>query len=246
MKTTPFPTPADTRPDRPDPVHSQHIQNHLGALLASVYARESSELDATTRFADLLAKLDAALGQARDGGEVEFRQLLLTATSALRRFALSLTHDPAAADDLVQDTLLRAWKNRKHFALGTNFDAWSFTIMRNQFYTDRRKHREVQDEEGAYTARLISLPDQGGCLDLRDVQAALAQLKPLMREALILVTVEGLTYENAAAVLGCQIGTVKSRVSRAREQLVHMLGYVGGEVGNDAVMLSASSQTTTS
>lgn len=146
------------------------------------------------------------------------------------------------ADDLVQDTMLRVWKNRTQFALGTNFDAWSFTIMRNQFYTDRRKHREVQDEESAHAARLISVPNQAGHLDLQDVQAALAQLKPEMREALMLVTVEDLSYEDAAAIMKCQIGTVKSRVSRAREKLVHLLGYAGDEVGNDAVMLSTLSR----
>jgi RNA polymerase sigma-70 factor (ECF subfamily) len=157
---------------------------------------------------------------------------------SLRRFALSLAHDPIMADDLVQETMLRAWKNRARFELGTNFEAWSFTIMRNWFYTDRRKHREVQDGDGVHAARLTALPDQAGCLDLQDVQAALEQLTPPMREALMLVTVEGLSQEEAAAVMGCQIGTVKSRVFRARDQLVRLLGFTGGEVGNDAVMLS--------
>lgn len=239
METTLFHTPGDTGSDRPDPVLSQHIQNHLGALLAGVYAREDAESDTNAPFADLLAKLAVALGPVKDRDDVEFHRLIFHVTPGLRRFALSLTHDPVMADDLVQETMLRAWKNRVRFEPGSNFEAWTFTIMRNWFYTDRRKHREVQDGDGVHAARLASLPDQAGRLDLRDVQEALAQLTPSMREALMLVTVEGLSQEEAATVMGCQVGTVKSRVFRARDQLVRLLGFTGSEVGNDAVMLSA-------
>lgn len=217
----------------------QHTQNHLGALLAGVYEREDAKSDTNARFADLLAKLAAALGQVQDRDDAEFHRLLFHVTPGLRRFALSLTHDPIMADDLVQETMLRAWKNRARFEPGTNFEAWTFTIMRNWFYADRRKHREVQDGDGVHAARLASLPDQAGCLDLQDVQDALARLTPSMREALMLVTVEGLSQEEAAAIMGCQIGTVKSRVFRARDQLVRLLGFTGSEVGNDAVILSA-------
>ncbi len=224
--------------DRVDLVLSGQVQRHLGALLAGAYSHESIESDTTARFADLISKLDAALGQAQDRNDAEFRENLLAVMPALRRFAVSLTHNPTTADDLVQASLLRAWTHRVRFERGTNFEAWIFTILRNQFYSDHRKHREVQDEEGVHAARLISLPEQAGHLDLQDVKTALAQLTPAMREALILVTVEGLSYDAAAAIMECQVGTVKSRVWRARNELVHLLGYTGGEVGNDALMLS--------
>lgn len=235
-------------PDIPDgaatdpikPTLSGDVRRHLGSLIAEAYSSDRDEPGTAVRFADLLAKLDVALGRARDREDAGFRRLLLTVAPALRRFAVSLTHDPTAADDLVQETLLRAWRNRTRFQQGTNFEAWTFTILRNQFYSDHRKHREVQDIDGVHAGRMASLPDQAGRLDLRDVQSALEQLAPPMREALMLVTVEDLSYEEAAAIMGCQVGTVKSRVWRGRDQLARLLGFAGGEVGNDAVMLSAS------
>jgi RNA polymerase sigma-70 factor (ECF subfamily) len=245
MNSTEAPSVTDTNEEVSDPSHPSlpmRVQKHLGALLSGVYALEIVESDGPNRFDELLAKLEHALGQARDRSDVECRQLLLAATPALRRFAISLAHDATAADDLVQDTLLKAWKNRASFTLGTNFEAWTFTIMRNQFYSQHRRHREVQDEEGVHAAQLISLPDQAGYLDLQDVQVALLQLSPVMREALVLVAVEGLSYEQAATIMNCEIGTAKSRVWRARDRLARLLGFVGGEVGNDAVMLSTVSR----
>jgi RNA polymerase sigma-70 factor (ECF subfamily) len=208
-------------------------------LLADAYAQDEAELGATSRFAELLAKLDAALGEARGRDDAEFKRLLVAIVPVLRRFAISLARDPTVADDLVQDTLFRAWRSRARFEQGTNFEAWTFTILRNQFYSHQRRRRELQDEDGSYTARLSSPPDRSGRLDLQDVRAVLDRLAPMMREALVLVAIEELSYEEAAAVINCQIGTVKSRVWRAREQLVKALGYDGSEVGNDAVMLSA-------
>ena len=228
-----------------DPSNASHavlpdqIRKRLCNLLATAYAQEDVGLDAAGHFADLLAKLDVAIGKARSRDEAEFQRQFLAVAPNLRRFAISLAHDATAADDLVQDTLLRAWKNRARFQLGTNFEAWTFTILRNAFYSGQRKHREVRDDDGSYTARLAILPDQAGCLDLQDVRTALSRLAPVMREALILVTIEDMSYDEVAAVMGCQIGTVKSRVWRARDQLARALGYTGEEVGNDAVMLSA-------
>ena len=221
------------------PVLSDEIQRHLGNLLAAAYAQDDAELSAISRFAELLAKLDTALGEAAGRNDAEFKQLLLAIVPALRRFAVSLARDPTAADDLVQDTLLRAWRTRARFEPGTNFEAWTFTILRNAFYTNQRKRREVQDEDGSCTARLAAPPDQAGHLDLQDVRAALNRLAPMMREALVLVAIENLSYEEAATVMNCRLGTVKSRVCRARDQLVKALGYTGGEIGNDGVMLSA-------
>lgn len=226
-------------PHQSTPVLTGEIRKHLGTLLAAAYAQEDADLSASGRFAELLAKLDAALDEAGARNDAEVKRLLVAVVPALHRFALSLARDPTAAEDLVQETLLRAWRARASFEPGTNFEAWTFTILRNQFYSGRRKPREVQDDDGSYTARLATPPDQVGRLDLQDVRSALNQLAPVMREALVLVGIENLSYEEAAAVMNCQVGTVKSRVWRARDQLARALGYGGAEVGNDAVMLSA-------
>lgn len=233
------PEPAEVDAGESARVLPEPIRRHLGTLLADIFAQDQAALSATDRFADVLAKLDAALGDARDRGDAAFQGLLLAAVPGLRRFAMSLARDATAADDLVQETLLRAWRNRAGFEHGTNFEAWTFTILRNQFYTDWRKHREVRDEEGFYAARLITPPDQTERLDLQDLQAGLDRLPAVMREALMLVTLSDLSYEEAAAVMGCQIGTVKSRVSRARDRLAQALGYPGAGTGTDAVLLSA-------
>ena len=231
--------PSEEPSDTSQAVLSEQIRRRLGSLLATAYAQEDAELNAARRFADLLAKLDVALGEARSRDEAEFQRQLVAVAPCLHRFAISLARDVTAADDLVQDTLLRAWRNQSSFQLGTNFEAWTFTILRNTFYSGRRKHREVEDEDGSYTARLAIPPDQGGRLDLQDVRTALDRLAPVMREALVLVTIEDLSYDEAAAVMGCQVGTVKSRVWRARDQLARALGYTGAEIGNDGLMLSA-------
>ena len=234
-----LPEPADAMPSQSGSGLTDEIQKRLGSLLAAAYAQNDAELSATDRFAELLAKLDVAFGEADERGAAEFKALFLAVAPALRRFAISLARDPTAADDLVQDTLLRAWRSRARFEQGTNFEAWTFTILRNVFYSSQRKRHEVQDEDGSYAARLSSPPEQVGRLDLQDVHAALDRLAPIMREALVLVAIEGLSYEEAATVMDCQVGTVKSRVWRARDQLARALGYTGAEVSNDAVMLSA-------
>lgn len=224
----------------PESILPERIRQHLGSLLAAAYGQGETEPSVASRFADLLAKLDVALGEARGRDEAEFQKQLLAVAPALQRFAISLAREQATAEDLVQETLLRAWRNRASYQHGTNLEAWTFTILRNLFYSHRRKHREVQDDDGGYAARLITLPEQAGRLDLQDVQAALNRLAPMMRDALVLVTISNMTYEEVAVVLGCQVGTVKSRVWRARDQLTRILGYSGAEIGTDAVMLSAN------
>ncbi len=217
------------------------VQYHLGHLLAATYAQDNVEPTIADRFAELLRLLDGAFGRAQDGREKAFQASLLAMVPNLQRFARSLLRSHVGADDLLQNTLLRAWRSRASFAPGTNLEAWLFTIMRNQFYNEHRKRgREVQDEDGAQAERMVSLPEQGGHLDLSDVQAALDRLAPPMRQALVLVAIENLTYEETAAVMHCRIGTVKSRVWRARTQLAEMLGYTGLEVGSDDVMLAAA------
>jgi len=102
-----------------------------------------------------------------------------------------------------------------------------FTIVRNQFHTNfRKRRREVEDADGAFAEKLAIAPEQGGHMDFADLQAALTQLSPDQREAILLVGAEGLTYEETAAICGSKVGTIKSRVNRARKRLAELLGYV--------------------
>ena len=175
--------------------------------------------------ADLVLRFEAA--SARQGRTVTnaFRDDLMRALPALRTFALSLTGDVARADDLVQETFARAWTKWHHFTPGTNFTAWLFTILRNQLYTEARKRkREVEDAEGLQAAKLTSPADQEDASMLKVVWDRIGDLPATQRQALLLVGAEGRTYEEAAALIGCQVGTVKSRVSRARAVLVEQLG----------------------
>jgi len=143
---------------------------------------------------------------------------------ALRAFALSLARDGSLADDLVQDTVVKAWSNIDKFEPGTNLRAWLFTILRNTFYSKRRKMvREVADVDGVLTARLAEKPHHDGRLAMRDFRRAFEQLPDEQREALILVGASGFSYEEAAEMCGCAVGTVKSRANRGRRRLVVLL-----------------------
>jgi RNA polymerase sigma-70 factor (ECF subfamily) len=149
---------------------------------------------------------------------------LLKAVPALRAFAMSLSGNPDRADDLVQETLLKAWAGRNSFTPGTNVSAWLFTILRNVFYSDHRKRRrEVEDAEGQLASRMATHPAQDGHMDLVDFREALQHLLPDQREALILIGGSGLSYEEAAEICGCAVGTIKSRVNRARNRLAELL-----------------------
>ena len=162
--------------------------------------------------------------------ETSTEEELIAQTANLRAFARSLVHDPSRADDLVQETILKAWTNLDSFQKGTNMRAWLFTILRNTFYSDLRKHRrEVEDVEGRYAARVSEKPAQHGVMEMRDFEAAFKTLPPDQREALTLVGASGLSYEEAAEICGCAIGTVKSRVNRARGKLAELLSDGEGE-----------------
>jgi RNA polymerase sigma-70 factor (ECF subfamily) len=152
------------------------------------------------------------------------RALLLAEIPSLRAFACSLTHDIVLADDLVQETLLKAWSKMDTFERGTNFSAWLFTILRNAFYSQHRKRRrEVEDVDGIYANRVSQPPEQGSRLDFEDFRQALAKLRPNQREALILVGAQGFSYDDAARICGVALGTLKSRISRGRESLAQLL-----------------------
>jgi len=158
--------------------------------------------------------------------EAEFRAGLLAATPHLRAFAKSLVGDRDRADDLVQDTLLRAWQFRDRFAPGTNLEAWLFTMLRRLFYSEYRKHRpEVEDVDGLFAATLATPAEQPGCVELADLRSALMGLPDEQREAVLLVGAEGFSYEEAAVICGIKIGTIKSRVNCARRRLAELLGH---------------------
>lgn len=176
-----------------------------------------------------------------------FKSDLLGAIPSLRAFAVSLTHSTDKADDLVQETLVKAWDKHASFQPGTNLKAWLFTILRNEFYSQMRKRgREVQDTDGAMTARLAVHPSQHGTLDLEDFRAALALLPEDQREAIILIGASGFSYEEAADICGCAVGTIKSRVSRARTRLQELLNIEGeSDFGPDAIASQVMGTTAT-
>ena len=167
----------------------------------------------------------------------ELRAELLSVIPNLRAFALSLARTGDRADDLVQETLTKAWNKFDTFEEGTNLKAWLFTIMRNEFYSQMRKRgREVQDSEGVFAAQLATHPEQQGHMDLEDFRGALEALPEDQREALMLIGANGFSYEEAAAIAGVAVGTIKSRVSRARTRLAKDLGLEGdGEFGPDGI-----------
>ena len=143
---------------------------------------------------------------------------------ALRAFAWSLSHNGSDADDLVQDTLIKAWTNREKFEPGTNLRAWLFTILRNTYYTAvLRRRREVRDELGEYAGALKTPPTQDWSVAIHALRDALQKLPDEHREALILVGAAGLSYEEAAEICGCALGTIKSRVNRARARLLKIM-----------------------
>lgn len=146
----------------------------------------------------------------------------------LRAFARSLCGNPDRADDLVQETLVKAWKSRASFDPGTNLKAWLFTILRNTFIFEQRKRKhEVEDRDGALAEQLSVNGRQSGHMDLLDFADAFATLPDEQREALILVGAEGFSYEEAAVMCDCAVGTIKSRVNRARSKLGERMGVTG-------------------
>ena len=152
------------------------------------------------------------------------RDDILAAVPSLRAFAISLCGNGDRADDLVQETLLRAIANIDSFQPGSNLPAWLFTILRNLFRSEyRKRRREVEDADGRYAETLKSHPEQTGRVEFSEFRAALAKLPSDQREALILVGASGFSYEDAAAICGCAVGTIKSRVNRARTRLADLL-----------------------
>ncbi|QCO57201.1 RNA polymerase sigma factor (plasmid) [Pseudorhodobacter turbinis] len=165
-----------------------------------------------------------------DSESCDPRDEIVSCLPQMRAFAISLTRNVPAADDLVQDTIVKAWTNFDKFQTGTNLQAWLFTILRNTFYSSLRKHkREVSDPEGVHASQLSVKPDHDGKLAFTDFRHAFDQLSVEHREVLILVGASGFTTEEAAEMMGVAPGTVKSRTSRARKHLAELLQLGEGE-----------------
>jgi RNA polymerase sigma-70 factor (ECF subfamily) len=222
----------------PAPRHlPRSVQDHLGRELRTAYAAVTAEA-LPRRFLKLIEQLERALTRTPVAGS--FKEGLLAAIPSLRAFAISLTGNVDRADDLVQETITRAWDKHDSFQTGTNLNAWLFTILRNSFHSQyRKRHREVEDGDGSYAASLRTGPEQLNHLQVLELKDALAKLSPDQREAILLVGAEGLAYEEAARICGCAVGTIKSRVNRARIRLAELMGYGPDGLATDGVMQAA-------
>jgi RNA polymerase sigma-70 factor (ECF subfamily) len=156
--------------------------------------------------------------------EAAFKAQLVALIPHLRAFARTLAGDPTAADDLAQDAMMKAWDARDSYQMGTNMKAWTFMILRNQFYSEKRRSwRQTQLDQEAAERTLMAVDDPESPVALDELRLGLGMLPAEQREALVLVGAGGFAYEEAAEICGCAVGTVKSRVSRARRALQGIL-----------------------
>ena len=156
----------------------------------------------------------------------DFTQLLEAVIPKIRRYARSLTRDPIKADDLVQDALCRAMAKQHLYQPDTNLRAWLFTLMHNQYVNDvRRSAREtnVLNVEDV-ASQLVATTDPTASRQLVELDRALGQLPIEQRQVILLIGLEGMSYEEVAAIVAVPIGTVRSRLSRGREQLRRLMG----------------------
>jgi len=157
---------------------------------------------------------------------VTFEEEMLALLPRLRAYARSMARNPHDADDLVQDTVLRALAARARFTPGTNMRAWLFTILRNRFFNNAAAHgRKTLPIEDAPPEALVTPPAHEWAFRQSELRLALGRLHPLQREALLLSVGAELSYAEIGEIIGCPVGTVKSRVFRARQELAGMLGH---------------------
>lgn len=199
------------------------LSDTIGDLLRQSFSSVPEELPAA--FIDLLTRLESAPGSAEQAeADRRFKRQLMQVLPALRGYARHLCRSDDLADDMVQDAILRAWKARRRFIEGTNFKAWTFRILQNGYfsYVRRAKRVGVWDERAA--ENILRAPaGQEQVIHLEDVGHALDRLPEHQRTALLLVGAEGLSYEEAAVVCAVPVGTIKSRVTRARAALVRFV-----------------------
>lgn len=163
-------------------------------------------------------------GEVESLSDADFKKELEALIPHLRAFARNLCGRADMADDHAQDALLKAWAARKRYKAGTNMRAWVFVILRNQFLSQMRRSRFKGEWDESVAERTLSTPaHQDHQMQLTDLQRALMRLPPAQREALILVGAGGFSYEEAASICDCAVGTVKSRVARARVALDEMI-----------------------
>ena len=169
----------------------------------------------------------ASAVSSREGGSLsdhEFKTLLAGVIPHLRAYGRSLSGNPDLADDLTQDTMVKAWASRDRFEAGTSIKAWTFVILRNTFLSQMRRNKFVGDYDETTVERTLSTPaSQEDSGEMADLQRGLMELPQDQREALILVGAGGMSYEEAASICGCALGTMKSRVSRARTALEEIM-----------------------
>jgi len=171
--------------------------------------------------------------------EASFKADLVALIPHMRAFARTLCHDFTLAEDLAQDALARAWRCRTSYEPGTNLKAWVFMILRNGFYSHtRRSWRSCELDPEVAASTLVAVSNPTGALELNDLRRAMNMLPSDQREVLILIGAAGLSYEEAADICGVAVGTVKSRVSRARARLAEILE--GGELDDDGIMPHAA------
>jgi RNA polymerase sigma-70 factor (ECF subfamily) len=229
--------PVASGPPGERPVKAQNVQAAGVPVLANTSASEQAS-------AEQERSHGVQRNRSEDGGgsvvDRKGRDALLAAVPSLRAFAMSLTGNVDRADDLVQDTIVRAWSHFDHFKPGTNLHAWLFTILRNLFHSDYRKRkREVEDPNASLAQKVAVLPEQGARLDWADFRIALAKLPHDQREALLLIGAEGFSYDEAARICDVAVGTIKSRVNRARKRLIELLALEGEEFGPDRLLQAA-------
>jgi RNA polymerase sigma-70 factor (ECF subfamily) len=202
------------------------MKSNIGSLLKAAFVPDDQFLPQV--FLDLLEQLAAleVSGSTRPGAlsDEAFKKQIAAVIPQLRAFGRSLSGSTDRADDLVQEAVLRAWAARDRFQEGTSFKAWTFTILRNLFLSQMRRTRFTAEWDDLAAERVLAAPaDQDRHLHVADVQRALNKLPEAQREALVLVGAGGVTYEEAAEICDCPIGTIKSRVARGRTALIAMI-----------------------
>jgi RNA polymerase sigma-70 factor (ECF subfamily) len=194
-------------------------EGDVGYLLKGIFDRAATEA-LPSSFVAALARLEATGALAGALSDADFKQQLTDLVPNLRGFGRSLTGSRDNADDLAQETMMKAWAARARYQAGTSMRAWTFIIMRNLFLSQMRRRRFSGEYNELQAERILVAPaDQQHSVHLADLQRAMETLPLNQREALILVGAGGFSYEDAATICRVAVGTIKSRVARARTAL---------------------------